>query len=304
MEEIKTLSFFGEQGISSASANHVANLAKEAIRDSMERLRSLKFYNESIGLIGAPTEDTISFGINQKRLSEVVEFDINRIATAHSLIAFLREAIKEKERKMKEAKEWTNEEEWKVLHEEYTQLQLTRPVKKDYPTEEDIRQEWSIGTQEKYLSLEAEAAAIGICIHEDGYLSKARIDLMNKKENPCSVKLDGSNTIIHKYIPTVSQEEVDTVYERLQKRHRSVQAELNGMKKLVEDEIANRKMKIDNDYASAMRAYELAKSRYDEKQRIFEDEQDMKRTELCKAVRDLKIVIPARLKDFYLYLTK
>ena len=37
MEEIKTLSFFGENGITAYSANHVANLAKEYVRSCQEK---------------------------------------------------------------------------------------------------------------------------------------------------------------------------------------------------------------------------------------------------------------------------
>lgn len=304
MEEIKTLSFFGENGITSTSANHVANLAKEYVRSCQEKLAAVTFYDENISLIGQKEQTKIHSGIQYHELNNLSIF-LTAISEAHSLIAFLREAIKEKERKMKEAQAWEGDEaEWKEIYDEGMQLQLHKPVKESYPTEESIRQTWSVGEQEKYLSLEAEAAALGKFIHEDAPMSRARIDLMRKIENPSAVHLNGSDTIVHYYVPTVSLDDVNDVYNHLQKRYRAVQAELNGMKKKVDDEISNRKMEIDAAYNAANRKFQEEWQKHDTKVRLFEDERDYKRNELCKQVRDLKIVVPNRLRHIYDILTK
>lgn len=303
MSEIKTLSFFGEDGITSTSANHVANLAKEAVRNAQERLASVTFCDETIGLIGGVEQSLVHSGLSARDLNNFTEL-INSIAEAHSLIAFFREAIKEKERKMKEAQQWIDEKQEEILRNAQRELIMNKPIREAYPTEESIRQTWSIGEQEKYLSLEAEAAALGKFIHEDGALSRARIDLMHKIANPSVVKLNGSDTIIHRYTPTVSVNDVDELFNSLQKRYRSVQAELNGMKKRIDDEVSNRKMEIDAAYNAASRQYELYSRQHEQEVRLYEDERDLKRNELCKQVRDLKIVIPNRLRSIYEKLTK
>jgi len=303
MEEIKTLSFFGENGITSTSANHVANLAKEYVRSCQEKLAAVTFYDENIKLIGQSESTLIHSGINKTTLEYLPEV-VKTIADAHSLIAWLREAIKEKERKTKEAQEWVDEDAWKELYEEGVKIHLEKPVKTSYPTEESIRQTWSIGEQEKYLSLEAEAAALGKFIHEDSPMSNARIELMRKIENPSSVRLNGADTIVHTYTSSVNLDDVNEVFNSLQKRHREVQAELNGMKKKVEDEISNRKMEIDAAYNAANRLYNQMEYQHDQKVRLFEDERDYKRTEMMKQVRELKIVIPNRLRSIYEMLTK
>ena len=301
MEEIKTLSFFGENGITSTSANHVANLAKEYVRSFQEKLAAITFYDENIKLIGQNESTLIHSGINKTTLEYIPEV-VKAIAEAHSLIAFLREAIKEKEKKMEEAKVWTDKEKDDELRQEG--FAICAPIKDAYPTEESIRQTWSIGEQEKYLSLEAEAAALGKFIHEDAPMSVARIDLIRKIENPSNVRLNGSDTIVHSYTPSVPLNEVNGVYNLLQKRYREVQAELNGMKKKVEDEISNRKMEIDATYNVAMRLYNQTQYQHEMKERLYKDEREYKRNELMKQVRDLKIVIPNRLRSIYEMLTK
>ena len=303
MSEIKTLNFFGEDGITSTSANHIANLAKEAVRNCQEKLASVSFYEETISLIGNKEQTTVHNGLDIAGLLSLPKL-VETISQAHSLIAFLREAIKEKERKMKEAQEWTDSDEDERLRKEGAELMLSKPVKEKYPTEEQIKQTWSVGEQEKFLSLEAEAAALGKFIHEDGFLSMARIDLMHKLENPSSVKLNGVDTIIHRFLPTVSINDVNEMYNGLQKRYRSVQAELNGMKKKVDDEISNRKMEIDAAYNAAVREYDMRSHHYEDKVRLYQDEREMKRNELCKQIRDLKIVIPNRLRDIFDKLNK
>ena len=281
MSEIKTLNFFGENGITSTSANHVANLAKEAVRNVHEKLASTRFYSETVSLLTGGNEAVVSKGI-----------------------AYLREAIKEKERRMKEAQDYTNEEERKKLEDDFRSLDAIRPVKAAYPTEEQIKMTWSIGEQEKYLSLEAEAAALGKFIHEDGFMSEARIDLMNKMNNPSKVDFNGKDTMIHSFEPTVDIVTVDKVFNTLQVRYRTVQAELNGMKKRIKDALDAEKLRIDQEYAKARREWEAQRRELERWRDRINDEEEIRQKELMNEVQNLKIVIPNRLRAFYDYLTK
>lgn len=303
MSEIKTLSFFGENGITSTSANHIANLAKEAVRKVHERLASIRCYTEKVGLLTSDKQAILKQGWEDKDIDALPTL-VKSISDANALIAFLREAIKEKERKMKEAEKWRDEAEIKKLSELYQALVARKPVKPDYPTEESVRQSWSVGEQEKYLSLEAEAAAIGKFIHEDGHLSLARIDLMQKEQNPSRIDLNGSETIVHTYEPTVQWFTIDSVFNSLQKRYREVQAELNGMKKRVDDYIFTEKMRIDTEYASAMREWNRELDEERDLEERFHEEEEIRRNELINQVKNLKIVIPNRFRSLYESLTK
>ena len=209
----------------------------------------------------------------------------------------------EKERRMKEADAWTDNRAMGDVQIRYGAVMATRPVKEAYPTEESVRQKWSVGEQEKYLSLEAEASVIGKFIHEDGYLSRARIDLMNRVNNPARVDVNGSETVVYSYEPTVSVQEVDDLFSSLQSRYRQVQAELNGMKKKIDDYIFAEKMRIDSEHASALREWNVQNQHFADERKLLEEEEEIRRNELIKAVKALKIVIPKRLKSIYLLLT-
>lgn len=298
MEEIKTLSFFGENGLTSTSANHIANLAKEAVRNYHEKLDSMRFYSEEIGLLTSEKTKVVKKGIDSCDLNTIPAV-INYISDANSLIAFLREAIKEKERRMKEAEVYRNETAWKEHDTKYSEHLGARPSKPCYPTVEDIKQTWSVGEQEKYLSLEAKAAALGKVIHEDGSFSKARIDLTKKIYNPTVVDVDGSNTIIHSFNPSVPLEEVNEVYASLQTLYRSTQAELNGMKKRIDDEIFEKKLEIDSEYAAAKREFDRVDKELQAEQHRLEETDEAKKDELKKHIQNLKIVIPHRLQSVY-----
>lgn len=303
MSEIKTLNFFGENGITSTSANHVANLAKEAVRNVHEKLASTRFYTETVGLLTGGNEAVVRKGWSTETVENLPDL-VDQIAQANSLIAYLREAIKEKERRMKAVDDYEDvisrtENEMKLQS-----LHKRKPTKAPYPTEEQVKMTWSIGEQEKYLSLEAEASALGKFIHEDGHMSTARIDLMNRLNNPSKIDLNGSETVIHNYTPTVDIVTVDKVFNQLQVRYRTVQAELNGMKKRIQDYIDNEKLRIDSEYASAKRAYDLEERELNNELNHIFNQEEIHRRELLREVQALKIVIPNRLRAIYDYLTR
>ena len=300
MSEIKTLSFFGDTGISSTSANHIANLAKEHVRKLHQKLNSISFVDEEISLLTDGSKFVSKTGMNYEQLNTIAGM-ISSIAEANSLIAFLREAIKEKERRFKQAREYVDAEIYDELTSTLSEVRDSRPERLKYPTEEDIKMEWTVGEQERYLSLEAEAAIIGKMIHEDGPLSVARMELSEKLLAPNRVCANGRDTIIYSYRPSadLTVADVDDLYDSLQAKHRSVQAELNGMKKRIEDTILERKMAIDNAYNEAMREYHNKERECQIALDAFQRDMEKKRDELAKEVQNLKIVIPNRLKPMY-----
>lgn len=300
---METRSFFGQSGLTSTSANHFANLAKEVVRKLKTYLESLKFYSTNISIIGSPTNGTINVG-NSVEEFKTIKSSLESIAKLNSLIAFFREAIKEKERLTKEAKEWEDDEVRKAYDIHYHEIYQTQPHKATYLTEEEVIESWSIGEQEKFLSLEAEAAVLGKFIHEDGALSNARVDLMHKISHPISVNENGRDTIIYNYTPTASQEVVDELFFELQTKHRKIQAELNGMKKTIEDTITQHNIKVDNDYRLALQEFNAKKSKLDDEMQEIVEAENKKRQEMLLEVQALKIVVPNRLKDIFEELQK
>lgn len=293
---MKTRNFFGDNGITSTSANHIANMAKEATRAWLERLAATRFYTETVGLLTSDSKAVVRYGMNSDSLNGLGEV-VRKIAECNSLIAYLREAIKEKDKRLKEAQEYSSAD---ILHDLYLKHNsIVRPDSPDSVTADDIMLEWSVGEQEKFLSLGAEASALGKFIHEDGYLNIARTDLMNKVENPSRIDLNGSETVVHTFIPTVTVNEVTALFNSLQAKYRAIQAELNGMKKKLEDEVLNRNLELRNEYNAKMREYNREVNAVNQEIEQVKREDDVRRGELLKEVQALKIVIPHRLKGIY-----
>lgn len=288
--------FFCPDGLTSTSANHYANLAKEAGRAKANYLANVQFYSEGVSVIGTEDGGIIRDGSKPDDLPKILR-TIDEIAQLNSLIAFFREAIKEKERLGNEAANWRDEQARADFDERYKTCK--KPVKGVYLTEDGVKSCWSVGEQEKYLSLEAEAAALGKYIHEDGCISKARVALMDKVMNPKSVNVAGRDTIIYDYIPTVEPDDVDKMFFRLQARHRAVQAELNGMKKRIEDAIAADKLRVDEEYRNALAKWNAEEQAYDREQQQIVAAESIERQRLQQEVAALKIVVPNRLKNVF-----
>lgn len=294
---MKTKAFFGEVGLTSTSANHYANLAKEANRLNLNYLSSVQFYDESISVIGGESGVVREGNVTDEL--PAIEKTVENVALLNSLVAFFREAIKERERLAAEAADWEDEKGRAEFTARVAEVDSRKPKRPVYITEDDVKGEWSVGEQEKYLSLEAEAAAYGKFIHEDGLLSRARIELMEKMTKPRSVQVNGRDTIIFSYKATADPLKVDEMFFRLQAHQRSVQAELNGMKKRIEDAITEDKMAKDEEYRLALGKWNDEKKALDREYQEFLEDESRSRQNRMKAVQDLKIVVPNRLKSVF-----
>ena len=99
--------YFGDAGMTSTSANHAANMAKESVRHLMDELAGVSFYGTTVSLLSSGA------GAKQSKVGNTAEqldgtYDkLKTIGEAHALIAWLREAIKARERLLAEVKNMT-----------------------------------------------------------------------------------------------------------------------------------------------------------------------------------------------------
>ena len=156
-----------EKALSTTSANHIANLAKEAYEKLESKLNSTSFIRETITIIGSTAETNVK--LSQAGLLTSATDALKEIYEYKSLIAWLREAIKEKEKLFKENKLWVSDE--------YAEHMKNMPQCESYLTEQDVIDSWTIKEQEEYLSLETACAVIGKYIHPNGALSIAKKEL-------------------------------------------------------------------------------------------------------------------------------
>ncbi len=272
--------FFGPEGLTSTSANHIANVAKEHYESLEAELAAINFVEESISVVGT-VDKTVSV-LGTPDILEKVDSYLNEISELKAFIAWLREAIKKKDSLSKELSYYKSEE--------YNNLQM--PERPNVRTQDEILSSWDIKDRERYLSLEAECAVIGKFIHPKGSYSKAKERLFKKIVKPIETNENGRDTIITYYTPIVTKKEVEDKFFELQKRHRAAQAELNSLKSRLEKEETAEKDKISREYMAALDEYNTQKQKLSELDRLYVEEER-------KKIESLKIVIPPHHRALY-----
>ena len=227
-KEMKIPAFFAEHGITSTSANHLSNVAKENYMAIEKQMSSMEFYKTTVSFIGSEEETVLSYGTTQERFSGINDW-VNEMIASKSLIAYLREAIKAKDRLKQGLNDYGADEIKKLAEQE--------PKKDEKLTFEQVLDTFSIKERNHYLELETRCAVIGKFIHPDGEYSEARKDFMGRKLSPKQVKENGKDTLIYSYYPNIEEQEIDALFFALQSEHRKAQAELNGMKKPIYEKI-------------------------------------------------------------------
>lgn len=96
--------YFGDTGITSASANHVANMAKESIKEIANDLEAVSFYNATVCLLSGGTPQQCAIGSTREQIDKV-QPSLEAIGEANALCAWLREAIKARDRLLNEVKD-------------------------------------------------------------------------------------------------------------------------------------------------------------------------------------------------------
>lgn len=287
----KDLIFFGENGLTSTSANHVANLAKEYYKTLERDIDSIHLYSTSVSnLKGDTTILTKRSNIDEL---DAIQPTLNKIAECKGLIAWLREAIKARQDLITEVKATTIEE--------YVAMKgeccLEEPKRKHYLTEEEYIANLSIKDRQRYYSLEAKCSTIGKYIHPDGKLTNMRADLEEKLKSPSKLESTDVDTLIFHYAPMCDVSCIDQLMFKLQNAHREVQAELNSIKYNMEKALLEDKTKKDTEYAHSISEYNSW---------LVEKESELKEyiNEKVKEISSYKIVIPHNLESIYQEVSK
>ena len=274
---LKDKIFFGESGLTTTSANHIANIAKEKYQLLLKQLETITLYNTNIGLIGSEKQP-LSYGV--ETLSNVKP-SLETIAQLKSLIAWLREAIKAKERLFEDVKS-----------ENFGLVAPIQPICENVMTEDEYVATWSIKKRNRYYFLETMCATIGSYIHPNGAFAKAREEYMNNLTNPLRVVGQGRDTTIYEYVPSVDSEEVENTFMTLQSEYRSYQSELNSLKYEIEEAIRSDNLTKSNKYSSEMRNYEASLENYNAEIKTL-------RLKENERISNLKIIIPDSLQKIY-----
>lgn len=275
--------FFNTTGITATSANHIANMAKEHYEELTTQLKSLRFYTTEIELLTAGKKVQTSKGLSasDREFSEI-KIKLARIADCKSLIAYLREAIKAKESLALKAES--------AFPEGFEMPKSPNmPNKK---TKQDILDTWPIEKLLRYFKVQTFASVYGESVHPDGDFAKSRKDFLDKLHNPTKVDLNGSETIISTFTPTIGTQSVEDLFFDIQSQYRSYQAEFNGL----ESEI---KKTIQEQFDIEMNQYTIDYQTFQTEQKRLTEYLFKWRTEEKQRIENLKIQIPENLKPIY-----
>lgn len=279
--------FLGEKGITSSSANFLANLAKEQLKTEEAILNNLTFINSDVELINGEVK-ALHKGVTDIDLQALLD----RIASLHGFCAWVREAIKDKEAI---GKEISNLDFYEYCEKVKGQEAPKLPKLPKIITKEDILSEMNVKERNNYLSLEACASTYGQYIHPDGAISSAREDVLKKVNNPHATQGTGRDMIIYTYSPSMEVEKINTMYTALQGKYRDYERQLNALKYSINE-------KVDKRSIEARNKYNALKREYDEIIHELEGEMDVYMREELNKLNKLKIVIPEKLTSIYEYL--
>ena len=284
---MQDLVYFSDNGLTTTSANHLANKAKEYVAQLENELKNISFVKEEIQLLDSTVRRVTKTGCSDSELDEF-EQKLNIIAKAKSLCAWLREAIKEKANltdtiKKKVIQTWANDN--SINYPKY-------PSYKDEVTEKDYLNTLSIKDRNRYYEVETYASVLGKFIHVDGPFYESSKIMLEKMHNPSEISGDGHDTIVYDYKPSVHSEKVDKVFFKLNEKYRSYQAELNTIKHTMQDWITktnnDNELEYQDNYRKYLAEVDIINSKF----------KTWKNNELKKA-SNLKIVIPNALQDIY-----
>ena len=290
--------YFGEEGMTSTSAQHVSAMANVMVQDVKQHLMGLRLYEKSIRVIGDVECKVETVNNTLPEISEGVK----QICKANALIAWLREAVKEREQAQQYIQDMTLDK-WMELQGIEKPASPVPPMMpkinfQDYKTILDTG--LTVKEYNRFVELNSALAVYGEMIHDKGLLTRQKNELARILQNPTEVKESGRDTIITTYKVDVNVAvDIDKLYTELQSEYRKLQAEKNG----IEAKFSNLAM----DYQTRkMEEWKAAKSQYDRDLTRVNSElvgiqtqmQEWKKQRL-EELAALKIIIPNDLKALY-----
>lgn len=310
-KSMKESIFLGERGVTSTSANYVANVAKEMIRHEQEALDSLDFVTTTVtDDIGMTAGGLIAKHGDKLEALLQIPAKLERVAKMKMLIGWLREGIKAKEELIAKVEGMRDHEVGRKLHlleplevtcegdDEQREMDALGEYKyfliRREPTEEEFRKQLPQADQRKIQMLQSRAAAMGKFIHEKGAFGLARKRAIECEHAPLQIEKGGMGkaSLFYSHQLAVSKERIDEVYFEMQNAYREVQQELNALlfkaKDLWNQEC--RRIKAEN---------EVVIREYNNARRDYFDAVGRWKKERMVQIGNYKIVIPYELRELF-----
>lgn len=280
--------FFASDGLTSTSANHVANLAKEYMEQLRSAVDNISLVSSSVSIIDSDVNKPVCEEIKASQLKVIPEI-MEKLGEVTALIAWLREANHQKEQLLSDMEDLSMDDYSEITGEKM-------PVLEKPATEKLTDAKWlarqSVKVRNKILSLTARASVYGLYIHKDGAFNNARKEYINRLSKKTEVASAGRDSLFYSYTTEIPPQEVENVFFAMQSRHRSLQAELN--KYLNERQMAVKESEVA--YLSELNrnneAFTMAQKMFSNKFLEYKKRETLR-------ISKLKIAIPNDLKEVY-----
>ena len=294
--------FFGDNGLTSTSANFLANKAKELVK-SLE-LSNFSLISTEVEMLSTGRTAIVKKGKTKQEFEEI-KSNLDKTAKLNSLIAWLREAIKAKEFQLEEVENFGFSTWMRVFYPNISLINYgaevkdnPQPEKPSFSVDKYIVENFSVKDINEYLMLNSTCAVIGKFIHPDGVFSRERARAFEEEGQVYIENKDGMPLVYTKGL-SVPKEEIDKTFFNLQELHREFQKRLNKIRFDVERELQEQKDKYQKEYSR----YQSIEYQNDTlinaaKAKFMEEFENWKIDNLNK-IRDKKIIIPNDLKEIY-----
>lgn len=274
--------FFSPKGLTSTSANHIANLAKEFIQTQRTYIARLSFVGENTQAGG---HTYITSCATPKEEFDNLVITLNKISQATQLIAWLREGIKEKQgaqTAIPAFETWLSNQ----------GIECFSPEKPEYLTEADIIKSWDENKYNAFITAQTYASVYGEIIHPQGEYSCARKELIKAIAKPNSVSGQGRDLTVTTLVPAYTIDEVDAKFFELQKIQREQQAKYNQYQHEITNALDLDKANKDAEFEKAYKEWTVERGKLYSEYTVWHNAE-------VKRIADLKISIPATLVDIY-----
>ena len=287
--------FFGEGGITSTSANHIANIAKEYVQNLQNENDAISFLDCRVSLMTSPQDaKNIAYGVKSDVLVKIPD-NLQKITEANALIAWLREAIKAKEAEIEAVAKMPFDDYLKA--ENIEKPERAQPGDYNIAEFDDVLATLTVKEREEYYRLETKCAVLGKFIHPNGSFSQARKALQQNTLQPVTVQGEGQNAMVYEYTPSIELKAIEDLFFSLQNEHRNTQASLNAIKYKVQQKVDELNHKANNRFSADTAEYN---NTFKKLQIDFHAYKEKKSIELSK----IKIIIPNALDTIFDILNK
>lgn len=289
----------GEKGLNLTSCTKLANLANNIIVKNDSVLNKMHFVNEAISIIGCKDNLPAKLGMSESVLATIPELIVKN-GELKAFLAYLGEARKAYTELQQTVKNYTQEEYTQITGNtkktfQPQELLPMRPVDKETVKNELL----TLKERAEYLALEAKAAQLGKLIHNDGTLTKARMDVLDAVTNPTKIAGNGRDTVCTYYTPSVQIQNIEALYNSLQQCYNNTESSLNRLKKKIEDEIVVRQLENEEIQQKNIKITSENQRISSELRALFASEFQTWKTEQMKKASETKIAIPNCYLDLY-----